>query len=135
MAFEQITGLEQILVAISLVSLVAFAVTLAVIPIWIKRMDRDFFIRKKRHTIRNTPFLRRFPIIIMKNITGIVLLAAGFIMLFIPGQGVLTMVMGLTLVNFPFKQQLQIKVLRLKSVQATLNWIRRKTTQTELRFP
>lgn len=47
-----------------------------------------------------------------RNLIGAVLVAAGFAMLFLPGQGLLTLVVGLMLVDFPGKRRLGLELIR-----------------------
>ena len=62
--------------------------------------------------------------LIGKNLLGAILLAGGLIMLFVPGQGLLTMAMGLLLLDYPGKFALERRVARQRSVQSGLNWLR-----------
>ena len=78
-----------------------------------------------------TSGVRRF----IKNISGFFLLVAGIIMLFVPGQGLLTMLIGIMLIDFPGKKWVEKKLISVKSIQNTLNWIRRKKGVKELKFP
>jgi hypothetical protein len=50
-------------------------------------------------------------------------------MLVLPGQGLLTILIGLVLVNFPGKYYLERKVIEQKKVLATMNWIRGKANR------
>ncbi|WP_447980744.1 hypothetical protein [Candidatus Nitrospira bockiana] len=47
-------------------------------------------------------------------------------MLVLPGQGVLAILVGLTLLDFPGKRQLQSRLVRQRKVLESLNGIRRK---------
>jgi len=74
---------------------------------------------------RQNKFLR-ITLLIFKNIAGFFLLLVGFIMLFIPGQGILTIIAGLSVMNFPGKRKLEIKLASREKVMRGLNWIRDK---------
>jgi len=125
----------EALLFLSLISMVLFSVTIICIPLIVIRLQDDFFIRDTRTT---APF-KSLPLhcfmILLKNVAGFFLLTAGFIMLFIPGQGLLTIVMGLILINFPWKKKLELRLLKLTSLQNALNWIRRKNALKEFKFP
>jgi hypothetical protein len=56
-------------------------------------------------------------------------------MLFIPGQGLLTMFLGLVLLDFPGKYKLQLYCLKVRPVRRSLNWIRRKYGKEAFIFP
>lgn len=55
-------------------------------------------------------------------------------MLVLPGQGLLTIVLGLFLMDFPGKFYLLDVILHNKAVQHSLNWIRRKGNRPEFTF-
>jgi len=61
---------------------------------------------------------------ILRNIVGAVLLLAGIAMLFLPGQGIITMVIGLIIMQVPFKRQLIYRLTRPHSVRHGLDWLR-----------
>jgi hypothetical protein len=54
-------------------------------------------------------------------------------MLFIPGQGILTMVMGLILLDYPGKYSLEKKVISFTAVHKGLNWLRARAHKPPLR--
>jgi len=41
----------------------------------------------------------------MKNIIGVIFITSGIIMLFIPGQGIITIIIGIILADFPGKSK------------------------------
>ena len=47
-------------------------------------------------------------------------------MLILPGQGILTILIGLFLMNFPGKFKLERKLIAMPKVLKSLNWIRTK---------
>lgn len=71
-------------------------------------------------------------ILVMKNVLAVVFLIAGVLMLFIPGQGVLAILAGLILLDFPGKQSLERWIITQKTVLPTVNWLRRRFGQDEL---
>ena len=71
----------------------------------------------------------------MKNIAGFILISAGIVMLFVPGQGLLTILIGIMFVDFPGKRLLEEKIIAIQSLRISLNWIRRKNNVKELKFP
>lgn len=101
------------------------------------QLPSDYFTRKKRQplsTWEEHPLLR--PIyLIGKNVLGFILIIAGIAMLVLPGQGVLTIVVGVVLMNFPGKFRLERWIATRRPVWRSLNWLRRKTGRTELQRP
>jgi hypothetical protein len=64
--------------------------------------------------------------LVAKNVVGIVFLLAGFAMLFLPGQGLLTMLIGISFMDFPGKRQLEAKMVGQPTLLGVINGMRRK---------
>jgi Putative transmembrane protein (PGPGW) len=103
----------------------------------IVRLPPDYFQQEERRPLESWdrfPLLR-WVILIIKNLAGIVLLLAGLLMLLVPGQGLLTIVMGLVLLDFPGKFRLQRWLVTRRGVWRSLNWLRRRAHRPELKQP
>ncbi|HEX3696199.1 MAG TPA: hypothetical protein VH374_12520 [Polyangia bacterium] len=61
-----------------------------------------------------------------KNLLGVLLLLLGIIMALpgVPGQGLLVMVIGLTLINFPGKQRIELWCIRRPTLRKAINRLR-----------
>ena len=55
-------------------------------------------------------------------------------MLVLPGQGILTMVIGFSIMDFPGKHRLNDRIVANRKIQQSLNWIRRKGGKDDLLF-
>ena len=64
--------------------------------------------------------------LIVKNLVGAGLVLAGLAMLLLPGQGLLTIAIGVLLIDFPGKHNLEGKIIRVSPVLKSINWLRRK---------
>jgi hypothetical protein len=53
-------------------------------------------------------------------------------MLFLPGQGLLTMITGLLLIDYPGKFRLERKIVNTPAVLKSLNWLRAKAKKPPL---
>ncbi|MDA8142271.1 MAG: hypothetical protein M0036_26795 [Desulfobacteraceae bacterium] len=84
---------------------------------------------------RRLPPVLRYPYWLLKNLLGGIFLIAGFIMLFTPGQGILTIVLGLALVNFPGKRRVIRRTLGHHTVLAAINRLRLKAHKEPLQPP
>jgi len=62
----------------------------------------------------------------VKNALGLALLVLGAFMLVLPGQGVLTLLVAITLLDFPGKFRLERWAITRRGVMEAANWIRRK---------
>lgn len=126
----------QLLQWLGVLSIVTFIGSLLVVPWLILLMSPDYFIRHRLVVIerhRRHPVLTIF-LFCLRNTVGFGLLAAGIAMLVLPGQGILTMLIGLSLMDFPGKHQLLDEVVQNRKVQQSLNWIRRKGGKGDLVF-
>ncbi len=63
---------------------------------------------------------------VAKNILGGLLVVMGVVMLFTPGQGLLTILIGLLLLNFPGKYRLERWLVLRPGVLRGLNWLRQR---------
>lgn len=115
------------LLTLSVFSIVAFVGSLLALPYLVIKMPRDYFVRPEP----KRPFWLRFA----RNLVAAVLVAAGVAMLFLPGQGVLTILAGLGFASFPGKRELERKLLDKSRALPALNAIRRRAGQPPLELP
>lgn len=116
-----------LLAAIAVASVVMFVGSLIVVPIIAARIPADYFAHDRRPPSalrRQHPVLRAVGLI-GKNLLGIALIFAGLAMLVLPGQGLLTIAMGLVLVDAPGKYVLERRLVAMKWVARPINWLRR----------
>ncbi len=70
-----------------------------------------------------------------KNLLGGVLVVLGLVMLLTPGQGLLTLLIGLMLMNFPGKYRLERWLVTRPGVLRALNWLRARQGHQPLEAP
>lgn len=118
----------------AVVSAFTFFISLLTLPWLVARIPVDYFCHEKRHPtpLKQTHPILRIVSLIGKNLLGWVLLLGGLIMLFIPGQGLLTIAMGLLLMDYPGKFSLERKIVRKPKILNSLNWLRRKVNTPPL---
>lgn len=126
----------DVLEALGIISLLTFVGSLILLPWMILRMRTDYFIRHHQEVIERR---KRHPaltvlICLLRNTLGFCLLLAGIAMLVLPGQGILTMVIGLSAMDFPGKHRLNDKIIANRKIRQSLNWIRRKGGRDDLLF-
>lgn len=123
--------------ALGLASLALFVTSLVVFPLVVAHLPVDYFVRDKRDPAHQK---RQHPVVwvllsVVKNIFGFVLILAGIAMLVLPGQGILTILMGVALTNFPGKFTLERRLVRRPSVGRALNRIRELAGKDPLEIP
>ena len=74
-------------------------------------------------------------VVVLRNLLGLVLVIAGIVMLITPGQGVLCILLGLTLIDFPGKHNLLVRLLGKPSILKTLNGVRGRAGRPPLETP
>lgn len=114
-----------------------FLVTPLAVGWIVVRLPADYFTAKHRQPPawwQHHPVLRSL-VIVVKNLTGIVLLLAGVVMLVVPGQGLLTIAVGLVLIDFPGKFHLERWLTTRRPVWRSINWLRRRAGREELHRP
>ncbi len=110
------------------VSLMALIATVIGVPWVVARLPHDYFSRPRRYVWRA---LADEPLLALvlgaaKNALGAVLVCLGVVMLVTPGQGLMTLLVGLLLMNFPGKYQLERWLVMRPGVLRALNWLRRR---------
>ena len=114
-------------------SFVLIIITAVSVPFIINSLPADYFLKEKRRSSIKTP-LQAFLfiiVLIIKNSVGLILFLSGFIMLFIPGQGLLTIFISLLFIDFPGRWKLQKRAAGNRKISSALNWIRRKGGKEE----
>jgi hypothetical protein len=115
------------LIALTVLSLVFFVGTLIAIPFILVRLPADYFdIRVPRPWMKDHHPVLRLIGHIVKNAIGAVFLFAGFLMLFLPGQGILTMLIGISMLDFPGKRKVEAKLIGQPTVLNAINAMRHK---------
>lgn len=129
-------GYRELVELLGLVSIITFVGSLVVIPWLIGRLPVNYFIqhrqkveeRHKRH-----PLLARM-IFVLRNGVGSLFLLAGIAMLVLPGQGIITILIGFSFMDFPQKHKLEEVLFQRPGVVRTLNWLRRKQKKQPFAF-
>jgi hypothetical protein len=65
---------------------------------------------------------------VLKNVVGFVVVLLGILMSIpgVPGQGILTILLGIMLLDFPGKRRLEYKLVSRPRVLQTINQLRRR---------
>ncbi|HEX9155545.1 MAG TPA: hypothetical protein VF819_08270 [Nitrospira sp.] len=115
------------LVTLTVLSVVFFIGSLIAIPYILVRLPADYFdIRIPRPWMEDHHPILRVMGHIVKNAVGGIFLFAGFLMLFLPGQGVLTMLIGVSMLDFPGKRKVEATLIGQPTVLGVINSMREK---------
>lgn len=118
-------------------SLLLLVFSVALLPFVVSLIPADYFAAKHRGVSR----LRRLHpathavLMVVKNLVGILFFIAGLAMLILPGQGLLTLIVALILIDFPGKYRLERRLLRYPRVVRGINWLRRHAGAEPLVLP
>lgn len=126
---------EATILYLAVFSIVSFIGTLLLVPVLVIRIPEDYFAEKKRH--RWEPWAHEHPLIrwsllIAKNSLGYIIIILGIAMLVLPGQGILTILIGVMFINFPGKYRLERWVVMRAPVLNTINKLRQRAGRAPL---
>jgi hypothetical protein len=76
----------------------------------------------------------RWGAVILKNILGVFLIALGVILSLpgVPGQGILTILLGLIMIDIPGKRPLEARIIKRPAVLSAINKLRQRYGKPEL---
>lgn len=80
----------------------------------------------QRDFLPNSPWLVRWSAVILKNVLGVVLVIIGIILSLpgVPGQGLLTILLGLIMMDIPGKRPIEAKIISRPTILAAVNKLR-----------
>lgn len=122
---------EALFFWLTIISVCTFAGSLIVVPWLIVHLPTDYFNYASRRSVKTAtgrPILRIIALI-TKNIMGLILFLAGIIMLFIPGQGLLTIGIGILLLDFPGKYGVERWIITRGPILKSINRIRKRANR------
>jgi hypothetical protein len=120
------------LMALGVVSFVLFVVSVVALPWLIVRMPADYFSVERDR--RSLPGLsgKHPALYVLRNLLGLVLLVCGIAMLFLPGQGLLVIVLSIMCLDFPRKRAVERYIVSRRAVLRAFNAIRRRAGRPPL---
>lgn len=124
LSIQLFTKYQAIFIWLGTVSAIIFVLSLLLTPFLIGQIPSDYFVSE---AFRKQKLGFWF---VLKNALGLILLLAGLIMLITPGQGILAIMLGLFLMQFPGKRGLELKLINHDPTFNALNWLRNKVGKT-----
>jgi hypothetical protein len=129
--WENLTWMRVLIGAgIFVASVVLSALLVAVVLV--KVPANYFHSEYNRSFMPDASWLTRWGAVIGKNIAGLILVLAGIVMLIGPGQGVLTILIGLVLLDIPGKRPIEARIIKRPAVLSAVNSLREKYNKPPL---
>lgn len=119
----------------ALLFLVTFSINLAIVSFVLVKIPANYFNKDhSRSFLSDRPPVIRYLGVVGKNLLGALLVALGIILSVpgVPGQGLLTILLGIMLLDFPGKRSLEYKLVSRPSVFKTINKLRHKFGKPDL---
>ena len=119
-------SLQQLLIGV-LLFLVSLVVSFAAIAIVMVKVPPTYFsVHHRREFLPDRVWYVRYSAVIVKNILGVFLVLLGIVLSLpgVPGQGILTILLGLIMLDIPGKRPLEAKIIQRPAVLAAVNKLR-----------
>jgi uncharacterized membrane protein YbaN (DUF454 family) len=105
----------------------SFFLNLGIVTLILVKLPADHFSKNRKTEFWSGPHpALNAALVIGKNILGILLVALGIVLSLpgVPGQGVLTILLGIMLLDFPGRDRLEQKLLSRPTVVSAINKLR-----------
>lgn len=112
-----------------LLFLVTFAISLGIVSFIMVSIPSDYFRKDRPRELFNDRHpVVRFLGVFVKNLLGVLLVALGIVMSIpgVPGQGLLTILLGIMLLDFPGKRDLEYRLVSRPAVLKAINKLRQR---------
>ena len=117
----------------ALFTLITVIISYGAIVVGMIKIPADYFSSSYAKEIKTDQhFTLRWTALILKNILGFLLIIAGIIMIFTPGPGVPTILLGLIMMDIPGKRPLEARLINRPMVLSAVNDLRAKYNKPPL---
>lgn len=125
---------NQILFAVGMF-VFSFTVSALAVGIVMVKIPADYFSPNyKPQFMSGKPWIMRWGAVILKNLLGICLIVLGILLSLpgVPGQGILTILLGLIMIDIPGKRPLEAKIIKRPKVLSAVNSLRKRYNKPPL---
>jgi len=122
----------SLLVLIGVLSFALLILSLLASPWLLAQLPANYFSEPPK--IQRKSALQRL-LALVRTVLGLLLALVGIVLMVTPGPGLVCLVLGLTLCDFPGKHTVLVKLIRQPNVLPTLNWLRRKASKQPFSAP
>ena len=109
--------------------LISLLISFAAIAIVMVKIPANYFSSHYTHDFMpNSRWIVRWGAVVAKNILGVCLIGLGIILSLpgVPGQGILTILLGLIMIDIPGKRPLEARIIKRPTVLSAINRLREK---------
>ena len=117
---------------LGVVSSIIFLGSLLSIGWLVSLIPSDYFVDRKESKFKLNYPVTWIVYTIIKNIFGYILILGGILMLILPGQGLITIFIGLMLSNYPGKYSIEKRIIATPKILKSINWLRKKSDEPPL---
>ena len=98
----------------------------AIVIVMVKIPENYFSSHYKEDFLPNSSWLVRWGAVILKNLLGVFLILLGILLSLpgVPGQGILTILLGLIMLDIPGKRPLEARIIKRPTVLSAVNRLR-----------
>ncbi len=118
----------QVLIGVVLFVVSLVVTTVAVGIVMVKIPAHYFSSHYQQDFLPDAPWLVRWGAVIGKNILGVILIIVGIILSLpgVPGQGILTILLGLIMIDIPGKRPIEARIIKIPKVLNSINSLRKR---------
>ena len=132
---EFLAAHEVLVLSLLTASFLAFTLTLLAVPWLVVRIPHDYFAgRERAPAVQHSNRFLHYGLAFLKNFFGLVFIVIGLSMLVLPGQGLLTILIGVMLLDFPGKYAFECWLVRRRPILHSINWLRARFGHRPLEF-
>jgi hypothetical protein len=115
-------------------SLLMLIGSIMILPWLLSLIPEDYFAHKTRVPAKwkQAHPVIRISVLIVKNLAGLILLLAGILMLILPGQGLISILIALILMDYPGKFRFERWIISQPALFRVVNRLRSKRGKPEL---
>lgn len=117
---------SKILLGLGLFLFSLAASTLAIAVVMVKIPENYFSSHYRQDFLPNSSWIVRWGAVVAKNIVGVFLILLGIVLSLpgVPGQGILTILLGLIMIDIPGKRPLEARIIKRPAILSTINNLR-----------
>lgn len=124
--FWEFLTLDRVLIGVGLF-LVSLTISFGSIAVVLVKLPANYFSSHyQQDFLPNSSWVVRWGAVILKNILGVMLVILGLLLSLpgVPGQGLLTILLGLIMIDIPGKRPIEARIIKRPTILAAANKLR-----------